>query len=100
MTSKMSTALQGFAMVLAFSAFGCGPSPEKVGDPCEPDGDPCPSGSMCLPGGEDHTCQAPIPAGGACNPAQTPENCEGDLICGKNPDGTGTCGIAEGGTCD
>jgi len=147
--------LQALAMVLAFSAFGCGPTPEKIGDECETDGDPCPSGSVCAAGGEDHICQIPaggacdatatadycvgeatcsldakcelplgagcspneadvcvgeavcveakiceLPVGAACDPTMTPEHCEADAVCGKNRDGTGTCGIAEGGKCD
>lgn len=93
---------QGAAFSLALAAIGCGPSPEKVGDECEVDGDACPSGSVCTAAGDVYTCQLPpIPVGGACDPAEAPERCEGEAVCGKNLDGTtGTCGIAEGGTCD
>jgi hypothetical protein len=84
-------------------AAGCSPSPEKVGDACEVGGDPCPSGSVCKPGGDDHTCQIDeIESGGACNPAESPERCKGELVCSASHDGKGggTCGIGEGGTCD
>lgn len=104
MTSlKMRSFLPALApFVLAFAA-GCSPSPEKVGDACEVGGDPCPSGSVCAPGGDDHTCQiVEIESGGACDPAETPERCKGDLVCSATYDakGGGTCGIAEGQTCD
>jgi len=91
---------QGIAMSLALFGIGCGPTPEKIGDECEVGGDPCPEGSVCAPGGEDHICQVEsIPIGGACDPA-APDRCEGDSVCGDNLDGTGTCGIAEGGACE
>jgi hypothetical protein len=145
---------QAFALaMLMWSTIGCGPTPEKIGDECDPEGDPCPKGSVCAPGGEDHICQIPpggtctpgaadlcqgnavcapdgkcalplgdpcnqagpdycigdavcvststceIPQDGACDPAGA-DHCEGDLVCGDNHDGTGTCGLAEGTTCD
>jgi len=91
---------QGVAFSLAFAAIGCSPSPEKVGDECEVDGDPCPSGSVCTASGDAYTCQVPeIEVGGVCDPAG-PDYCKGDAVCGKNLDGTGTCGIAKGGDCD
>lgn len=91
---------RGVAFSLAFAAIGCSPSPEKIGDECEVDGDPCPSGSVCTASGDAYTCQVPeIEVGGACDPAG-PDYCKGDAVCGKNPDGTGTCGIAKGGACD
>ncbi len=88
------------AIAALFLAVGCAPTPEKVGDECAPDGDPCPTPSVCKSKGEIFTCQVPeIPAGGACDPAG-PDYCAGDLICGAKPDGTGTCGIAAGGACE
>jgi hypothetical protein len=96
---RMGRLWQVFALFLVWGAIGCGPTPEKIGDECDPDGDPCPKGSLCLPGGEDHICQGEIEAGGACKPGG-PDLCKGDLVCGDNHDGTGTCGIAEAGPCD
>ncbi|APR87562.1 hypothetical protein A7982_12911 [Minicystis rosea] len=37
--------------------------------------------------------------GAACDPAGQ-DYCAGDLVCGETDAGKGTCGIAEGGTCD
>ncbi|MDI1476998.1 carboxypeptidase-like regulatory domain-containing protein [Polyangium sp. y55x31] len=85
--------LHGAAFSLAFAAVGCGPTPEKLGDACETDGDPCPSGSVCAPGGEDHICQ--IAPGGACTPGGT-DYCQGPTVCG--PDNT--CSIPLGEACE
>jgi hypothetical protein len=76
---------------------GCGPTPENVGDECEPDGDPCPGGSVCAPGGEDHICQTK--PGGSCNPSGA-DYCLGESVCTDNGEGGGICGTPEGGTCD
>lgn len=88
-------------MLLALTLFahtGCGgPTPEAAGDECDPDGDPCPSGTVCAPGGEDHICQ--IEPGNPCNPAGE-DFCLGDSVCGETPEGDGVCGIPEGGECD
>ncbi|UQA58353.1 carboxypeptidase-like regulatory domain-containing protein [Polyangium aurulentum] len=104
MTSlKIRSFVPAFALLMLLLAAGCSPSPEKVGDACEVDGDPCPSGSVCAPGGDDHTCQVvEIESGGACDPAESPERCKGDLVCSASHDakGGGTCGIAEGGACE
>lgn len=89
-------------MILLFAGLfthaGCGgPTPQAAGDECDPDGDPCPSGTVCAPGGDDHICQ--IEPGNPCNPADE-DFCLGDSVCGEHPDGGGICGIPEGGACD
>lgn len=56
--------------------------------------DNCQGEGVCLEGG---TCQLPI--GAACDPMGT-DYCVGDTVCGALEDGTGICGIAEGGACD
>ncbi|MFT3775437.1 MAG: carboxypeptidase-like regulatory domain-containing protein [Minicystis sp.] len=68
-----------------------------------------PLGGKCDPAGADNcqgegTCDAAtktcqLPAGAACDPAGK-DYCAGDLVCGETDPGMGTCGIAEGGTCD
>src|SRR5262245_15893880 len=90
---------QIFACFILWGAVGCSPHPEKVGDECEVDGDPCPKGSLCVASGDEYICQAEIDAGGACKPGG-PDLCKGDLVCGDNHDGTATCGLSEGATCD
>ncbi|MCA9623989.1 MAG: carboxypeptidase regulatory-like domain-containing protein, partial [Myxococcales bacterium] len=77
---------------------GCaGLSPEAPGDACDPDGDPCPTGSVCAPGGDDHICQTE--PGQPCDP-NGEDFCLGDSVCTETAEGGGICGIPEGGECD
>jgi len=97
------TRMRGFSFVMLvvgglFAHAGCGgPTPQAPGDECDPDGDPCPSGTVCAPGGDDHICQ--IEPGQPCDPAGE-DYCLGDSTCGETQDGGGICGIPEGGDCD
>jgi hypothetical protein len=139
------------ASLLAAAVSGCGPNPEKPGDPCDPD-DGCPNGMVCAKGGDDNICYIPpgktctpggadycladavctdqkiceislggtcseggedfcvgestcaggscqLPIGAACDPAAE-DHCVDDAVCGETEDGTGICGIAEGGACE
>ncbi len=91
-SSRTLSWFQGIALSLSLAAVGCGPTPEKIGDACEVDGDACPSGSVCAPGGEDHICQ--IPPGGACTPGGT-DFCQGTAVCGADS----KCSIPLGEAC-
>lgn len=89
------------ALSLAF-AFGasCSSTPEKAGDACEPDGDPCPDKLVCAKGGDDggNICQVPV--GGACDPKNKTPFCASKTACVSDAKGGGTCGIPLGGACD
>lgn len=91
--SNLRVSLFGLTSLLLVA--GCGPTPEKLGDECEVDGDPCPTNSICAPGGEDHICQTP--KGGTCDPAGT-DFCEGSSICSPAPDSK--CSLPLGGACN
>lgn len=91
-STKMHLSLVGLTALLLVA--GCGLTPEQLGDGCEPDGDACPSNSICAPGGEDHICQ--IPKGAACTAGGT-DYCVGESICSPAPDSK--CSLPLGNAC-
>jgi hypothetical protein len=74
----------------------CGPSPEQVGDECDPD-DGCPDGLVCASRGDEDICLHP--PGAACDPNQ--DFCH-ESECLDNGEGGFVCAqiIEEGGSCD
>jgi hypothetical protein len=77
----------------------CSGSPEKAGDSCELDGDPCPDGLVCqAKGGDDPVCR--IEAGGVCNANEEDSFCEKSLVCEPDRENIPRCGIPEGKPCD
>jgi hypothetical protein len=89
------------ALLLAF-AFGasCSSTPEKAGDACDPDGEPCPNKLVCEAGGADDENICQVPVGAACDPKTKPSFCASKTECVSDAKGGGTCGIPLGGACD
>lgn len=95
------------ALALAITAFlgpatlvaACSSSPEEAGDPCEPDGDPCPVGTVCQANADGDTVCL-IELGGTCDPAADENLCADGGDCATDGEGVSSCGIPEGGTCD
>ncbi len=78
----------------------CSGDPEKAGDSCELDGEPCPEGLVCqAKGDDDPVCR--IEAGGACDLEADDAFCENGTACVTDPEtGATTCLIPQGGLCD
>lgn len=79
--------------------FACSSPPEEAGDACEPNGDPCPAGTVCEANADDDTVCL-IVAGETCDPEEDDPLCQNGTICATNRDGVSECGIPEGEECD
>jgi len=86
--------------LLVLASANCSPTPEKIGDECDPDGDPCPDGSVCKEGGEDGDEICQVPQGGTCDIAAQNAYCESGYQCVADGKGSGRCGLPEGSACD
>ncbi|HTJ81984.1 MAG TPA: carboxypeptidase-like regulatory domain-containing protein [Polyangiaceae bacterium] len=89
----------GFALPIL--ALACSSAPENPGDPCEPDGDPCPSGTSCL-ANKDGDTVCLIDAGGSCDKSADDPLCAPSLVCdaGTGTDDKAVCRVPPGAKCD
>jgi hypothetical protein len=94
------TAVLALSLAFAFGASCSLPPPEKAGDACETDGDPCPDKLICAKGGDDDGNICQVPVGGACDPKNKTPFCASKTECVSDAKGGGTCGIPLGGACD
>ncbi len=77
----------------------CSGAPEKAGDSCDLDGEPCPDGLTCqAKGDDDPVCR--IDAGGSCKAKEEDPFCVNGTKCVDAGDGTTQCLIPQGETCD
>src|SRR5262245_51585899 len=77
----------------------CSPGRGQARAACDPDGDPCPKGTVCESDKDDNSmCR--ISRGGSCDAKAEDPFCAGGTKCTVGSDGKGICGLGLGEKCD
>jgi hypothetical protein len=98
-TAKLLTAAAAVGCI-PLLVLACSSAPEAPGDPCEPDGDPCPGGTACQSNGDDEFICKIVP-GGSCDAAADDPFCANGTSCLADADGGGSsCYFGSGSSCD